>query len=257
MTRWLLWPGGFLLGAVLALALEGSMGHLRMLAGDRLPGWTDAIAPDARLARGSAEFASHGPVGEPLHLAWVFGGIGAEGPHWRLRLAGPGVRGAADLRPRLRKLRLDGVSGEIEAAALSGLPLRPGGLIVIEAAEADIGVASGAPELVAASAIWRGAMLEDVPLGTGRIRLAAEDGRWQAPFTLEGGAFPVEGRIEGGFDGGDLRLRADITDTPGIPAGWRRALDSLGERNGPGWRLESALARPGLQAAPGQPPAAR
>lgn len=260
MIRWFVILAGVALGAGLALLFEASMGHLRLLAGDRLPGWTAAVEAQARLVSGRAEIGRAGPDDAPLHLSWSFSGIGAGGPHWRLRLDGPGSRGQAELHLGPAGVRLSRANLEIVPAALLAGPLRPEGIVTV-AAEARFGPGRAPLRQLSGNALWRGAALDGVALGQAEIRLGLEAGRWHAPFTLSGGAVRATGSLEADPGGGPglsgMVLSAHIEDSADIPEHWRRALDRLGQREDAGWQVEWPFAFGDLAAGAGQPPAAR
>lgn len=114
---------GLLLGLVLAGATGGTVAHLRMLAGERLPGWVAGLDAGSRLVEGSGTLN-----GAALH--WRRQGLGLaldlRGPDWQARGRGQ-LEGAA--------LRIDDLSGIVPLDWLGA----GGGVLALEAGEVLLG----------------------------------------------------------------------------------------------------------------------
>jgi hypothetical protein len=96
VIRYLFYLLIFLLGLASAAVFLGEMRHLRQAAPGPLPGWTEAIADEARVPEGRAQIAlGLLPLGS---LEWDSMAARLDGLHWQLRLLGPGLAAQAVLR---------------------------------------------------------------------------------------------------------------------------------------------------------------
>jgi len=220
---------GLLLGLALAILAEGRQVHLSALMGDSLPGWTQAIAADASLIRGSA-----GPLAGHLALDadWRLARIGLAGPVWRLRLSGDGVQIAGDLTLRADgTAQLNAISGRVDPAALAAWEHRPefDAIFRIARASGTLDTRHGTLSTLQAEGFANAVVLGESALGDGRLAAGLEaDGRWNLRLTLVAGQAGVE--VDGDALGGILRLHVDEGRADLLPAGWGRPLPSGGDR---------------------------
>ncbi len=214
------------------------MGHLRQVAGERLPDWTNAIEPRARLAAGEALVTV---AGRPLRLDWRIAGLGADGLRWRLRLDGAAAghaTGMLALGPG--GLRVGGVTGTVNPGALAPPGHRPEGIVAIAEGGARLGLSPLRLRAGAGRLVWRGAGLDGVALGTGTFTLAAQGAGWQGQGALSGGTLLGEVQIAGTFESAAARLDARLDAAAPLPDDWRAALDTIGTRTSAeraSWRI--------------------
>lgn len=229
MIRAVALAGGLLAGLLLAVVAQGRQGHLAVIFGDNLPGWTHAITSEASLLGGRAA-----PLARRLMLEadWRLTSIGAAGPVWRLRLSGSGVDVAGNLT-----LAADGdghlndLTGRMDAAALAvweGAPAFAADLQITRAF-ATLDHRRGALRNLHAEGLARGVVLGERALDEGRFTAGLEaDGRWHLRLTLAAGQAEVE--VDGDAQGGLLRLYVDEAHPELLPQGWGRPLPSAGNR---------------------------
>lgn len=229
MIRALVLTLGLVAGLVLAVLTEGRRAHLSALPGDWLPEWTEAIAGDASLIRGSA-----GPLAGPLSLnaEWRLTRIGSAGPVWRVQLSAPGIQLAGDLIPAASSpTQLSDISGRIDIATLAAWEHRPefDADLQITRASVTLDTDNGTLSALQAEGFARDVVLGGSAIGDGRMVASREaDGRWQLGLTLAAGQAAVE--AEGDALGGILRLHVDEDRPELLPAGWGRPLPSGNNR---------------------------
>ncbi|GAB4276923.1 MAG: hypothetical protein Kow0013_30410 [Pararhodobacter sp.] len=118
---------GLALGLGAAIVLGGRMAHLRALgfAG----GWSQAVADEAGFLSGAADL----PQGV---LRWDLAGVDRAGPRWRVTLSGGDWQVQGSGRLGAGTLRVEGLNGVLDAAALGagqGGPVAvTGGTVVLD-----------------------------------------------------------------------------------------------------------------------------
>lgn len=247
---------GLLVGLALAVLGEGRMRHLRALAGDALPVWSNGLSSDAGLGAGRlADVTGLLPFGGPVDLYWQFEEIDLSGAIYKVVLADPA--GAVDLQARLRipfgagwqALEFSRGEGVIDLApayaAPRGLPLT-GRLLVVDGA----GVLDGSKKQLRALRLT-GSLAEGRFDGfdLGRVRLALRDDaaeEWLGDVTADGGVLDLSAGVRGRFDQTVFALEGEIGENPDMPEGWRRALNQSLPKTETGWSLppEMDLAAP-------------
>lgn len=146
---------GLLLGLALAGLWGGTVGHLRLLAGDRLPGWVAGLDPDSGLNAGRGTLN-----GAALH--WHRDGLGLA-----LSLSGPDWQASG-------RARLDGAAlgiGDLQGLVLLDWLGAGEGLLALEAGEIRLG-----PRGDLLSARIDGQVRGGQPEGP--VTLVWEDGGW-------------------------------------------------------------------------------
>jgi hypothetical protein len=228
-----------LVGIALALLTQGRMAHLRLVAGDLLPGWSAAIAADASVLSGRAQLA-------PLDLSWRAVWPDGSGPVWRLQLTGPGTRLDATLHAGWtgREARIDAASGQIDLAALP-LPVDGiTGLVNVVTIEATIARRNSAAPRIDATAggTWLGAGVRGTALGSGPV-IAQFDpaASWRISAELYGPLGSASLRLSGRLGLPHIGLAVRVTDGPDLPEDWRKALQFGGTLSDGVWSLQQKL----------------
>ena len=221
---------GLALGLAAAALSEGRMGHLRALAGAALPGWTEAVAADARLWRGRA--GAGNPRRQGAVLRWSLAGLSRDGLRWRVELTAPGARveAMANLSPAAPEiLRLADLSGHAALAPLlaaarttsTQAPLAAEGQVAVSAGAGAFDLRDGTLTTLEAQGTLEAVTLDGLDLGSGPVRLrlrAADD--WDLTAALEGGA--SDAQAEARPEGGDVALMLTVAgDAAGLPEAWR------------------------------------
>lgn len=181
LTMVLLVVTGLLLGAVLALAVNGRMAHLRALDAAlpgvaTLPGWSAVIDDSAGILRGSAQ------LGMPA-LGWQLQSIGLEGPVWHFRLEGPGltieapaVLARADAGEGGPVLALSPVTGHIDSIILAEqsamLSAWPQAQLQPTRGRLRLDMHSGRLTLLEIEGLARDVIVDGAMLGSGRFNLS-------------------------------------------------------------------------------------
>lgn len=220
-------------GLILAVAIEGRLGHLRQVAGDRLPGWTAALPDDVGPWHGQVILAAQ-------RLSWRFARIGADGIVWQLRSDGPAgtVTGKLALAGRVGVVQ--DLVGVIDLAAFGYA--EPGGQLVLEQGRVTFDWFTNALGAGEITGRMQEVHLEGHDLGGGPARLVlAADGQWQARADLAGGVMPVVLTLTGRLGTGQAEAVAEITDSADLPPGWRNALGLLATRNDERWILRQTI----------------
>ena len=229
-----------LVGIAAALLTQGRMTHLRLIAADRLPGWSAGIAGDASALSGRAQIA-------PLNLAWRARWPDGGGPMWHLHLTGPGTSIDAPLRIAWRGdvARIDGAFGQIDLAALA-LPVDGiAGLVDIAAIDATITRRpdSAMPRIAAtASGAVLGASLRGGDLGSGPVTAQLDPiGSWRIGADLDGPPGTTRVQLSGRLGLPRVGLDLRIPDGPDLPEEWRRLLQLGGDLKDGVWTLRRKL----------------
>lgn len=229
---------GLLLGGLMALALFGTLGHLRQLAPERLPVWTSALSDGSRLASGQAELPAGAVWPSAWDLSWTWAGLEGRAPRWRVTMAASGVAGSAHLAlpvPFERALLSEGRGSlDLSALPLAGL----GGEMRLDTLDGVLVTADLRTERLTGEGRILGASYNGVAIGDGTFDLVTDaGGAWRMRFETVGPAGTLQGRLSGLIGGGAATLEAEITPDAGMPEDWRQTLDLLAERQEDGWRL--------------------
>ena len=177
---------GLALGLLMALALNGRMGHLRALALP-LPAWSAAVDDSAGIMRGIAS------LGEVV-IGWQLQTIGREGPVWQFRLDGPGLALAAPAvlsmpggSGAVPALRLAPVTGQLDNSDLSGGNLQgwPEARLVFTRGHLSLDPGQGAVSAIEAEGLASAVVFESRALGSGRFNLTQlPEGGWRLAAEL-------------------------------------------------------------------------
>lgn len=234
----------FVAGLAGAAVWLGEMHHLRRAAAENLPGWTGAIAPDARVGQGQMSLppATGLPV---LTLGWSAMAPGVDGLRWGLAISGQGV----DLKAVItipfwpETVTVDQGDGGVNLGELPGLVLPLAGTIRLNGLDAQLAglmqmpVVSGTFTATASGIGIAGTDLGGGPL-TGQID---RSGAWSGALSLTAGASDATGRISGYLASGSGMLDLTITDLAGLSAASQTLLLSVGQRDGAGLRIAIPL----------------
>jgi hypothetical protein len=230
----------FAAGLSAAVIYQGRLHHLKLVYPGPLPAWTDRIAPDAGLRRGSMRLAGDGTLPD-LTLAWTARLPNLQGWHWRLRLSGDGVDLGADLTLSHWPDRavVAGGSGTVDLARLSPEQAGVGGVLALTALGATGSDLLQAPVFQGdVDGRLSGVSAGDADFGQGPLAgILTADGSWHVDAQLEGGVSPVTVRISGQM--GQSLARADLSIENGadLPDRLRGVLGTVGRAAGAGWRV--------------------
>ncbi|WP_417525316.1 hypothetical protein [Marinovum sp.] len=230
---------GLVLGGLMAVALFGTLGHLRQVAPEHLPPWTAAVSDGSGVISGQAELPGGAAWPGALDLSWTWAGLEGTAPRWRLVLAATGASGSAHLAvpAPFERARLSEGRGSLD---LSALPLAGlGGEMRLETLDGVLVAEDLRAERLTGAGRILGASYEGVAIGDGTFDLATDaGGAWRMRFATEGPAGTLEGRLSGLIGGGAATLEAEITPGAAMSEDWRQTLDLLADRqeNG-GWRV--------------------
>lgn len=238
---------GVMAGLVAAVVTGGRMAHLRLVAGETLPAWTAGVPPESGLWQGRMPLVLPGGAnGPPGALRWQLAVLDHRGPLWRLEAQAPGLRMTAQAGLSATTLRLAGVEGSAELAALStSLPpalarMQPDGRadfrgdlhIGLRPVQAGPGQTDGRIGAL---------VLDGHPVGSGPLSGVMDaDGQWQIDLALEGGVAPASITLTGQIGSPRVRgfLRVPEAGADGLPQGWRNALGLLARQQDGHWVLE-------------------
>ncbi|KPQ07444.1 MAG: Protein of unknown function (DUF3352) [Rhodobacteraceae bacterium HLUCCA12] len=235
---------GLTAGIAVAVASQFSMAHLRALAGDRLPGWTQIIPQNASLLTATAV-----PLPRAPHLTaqWRLAGVDGSGPVWRLTLSAPGLRLTGEMRAgNDRVLRIESLQGDLTPRELEIWTEPPAfsGVLGIERAQARLDLVTGVLSNLQAEGIARDVTLTDSNLGDGRFDARRErDGRWQVNVSLAEGQAEIE--VAADALGGILRAHAHPDIAEQVLPAWGAPVPSGAERVMVSYLLPLPSADPG------------
>lgn len=247
MIRGLLLLVLFAAGLVAAALSQGRMHHLRLAVPDRLPGWTDAVAPDAGLRRGAMTLPARGRWPETT-LAWTARLPTADGWNWDVVMTGEGIdlSGQVTLSYTGDRALLSGGTGSPDLGALVQAPVPVQGI-------ARVDVLGGTVTRLRADQLATGTLdarlpalrIDGADLGSGPLSGAlAADGAWHLDLRLDGGATGVDAKLAGALGLPAAQLDAAIADGTALPPRLRALLGAVAAPEGPGWRLSAAVPVP-------------
>lgn len=238
----------FLLAGLAAAVLsESRMHHLRLAIPDRLPGWSDSVAPGAGLRQGTLMLPARGRWPETT-LAWTARLPSTEGWVWHVALAGDGVdlAGQVTLSWSADSATLSGGAGSLDLGALMQAPLPVQGIARVDELEGRVaGLRSGPVAAGALGGRLPALRIDGADFGGGPVTAVLDaDGAWRADLQLDGGVTEVEAEIAGTLDAQGARLDAAIADGTALPPRMRALLAAVATPKGPGWRLSATVPVP-------------
>lgn len=240
MIRFLFLVLVFVVGLVAAAVYQGRLHHLELAFPGQLPAWTDRIAPDAGLRRGSMR-VERGGVLPDLTLGWTARMPDLGGWHWRLRLTGDGVDLSADLTLAHWPDRgvVSNGTGTIDLARLAPVLSQVQGVLNLKSVE-------GSGTDLLQTPVFRGDLsgtlggvrAQGADFGQGPVSGVLDtDGSWRIDLTLDGGVSPVTGEISGQGAQGLARVDFTVANGQDLPDVLRGVLSSIGQVAGGGWRV--------------------
>ncbi|WP_425052958.1 type II secretion system protein N [Psychromarinibacter sp. S121] len=230
----------FLGGALVALAWQGRMQHLRSVTD--LPGWTDAVTPDSTVRKGSAIL----PDGLPfagMTVSWTAQLPNASGWQWNVRLRGDGVdsvgRVSVPFWPTSMRVRISDGSGPVSAlvpGVTGDITGAQGVLYVTGLNEAPVVTGDVTAEVVGANVAGTG-------FGSGPLHATLDrEGNWTADLALSDGAAPVEADARGTLTETLFTYSLRVAESEDLPPEIVSALDRIGRPDGAGWIIEGSAA---------------
>ena len=238
---------GVLLGLAAAVLVFGRIDHLRMVAADRLPAWTDTLASGSGLGSGRIGVSELPPLTKSAMLTWAWSGFAGGTPKWDVVLDDVGAKATAVLELSLgqRLVLLREGQGRLSLSDLTGnLPIPAvDGDVRIDMAQADFRPSDRRLTRLEAAGQVLGVTLDGQPVGNGPFSLTADvGGGWRLEFQLVSDAVQVQGRLAGRIGGRKLSLDALITPGADMPKAWSAQLNFLTKPDDQGrWPLRAAF----------------
>ncbi len=256
LFRMLLLVLGLTLGLALAVLIQGRMADLRLIAGDRLPVWSQTLSDDTGLRAGRKDTVLGLLPGRvPVDMAWQFQRLSLSGLHYTLRLTGQG--GGDDIALTLRthipfwpangtwkQIAFTDLQGDLALnptyTAAQNLPLT-GRLLVADGAGLYDLDQSRLITLTGLASLADGTF-DGQPLGPTRLTLSAGDpDEWLATLTSTSDALMLNASLRGRFDQSTFSLQGDITSGDALPESWQRGLTQSLSKSGDAWVLPETL----------------
>lgn len=238
---------GVCFGLVGALLSFGEIGHVRYVAPDALPDWTQGIASGSGLARGRMAIGSESlPLGQ-AEVTWHWDGFSGAAPQWRVRVAAPGLDLSGIMRapPPYAEVTLREGRGTADIAVLSAghLSAPARGDVQIDDLRARFRLSDRRVVRLDGTGQLLGLYYDGVAVGRGPVNLSSDaGGGWRMSFDITGPAVTAQGRVSGLVGAEFVTIDASLVEADAMPGRWRELLDLVADRTEAGaWSVRTRL----------------
>lgn len=234
-------------GLAAAALFQGQMHHARQAVPKALPGWSEAVAPNAGLRQGMAELPASGRW-PATRLEWTARAPDADGWVWDVSLTGKGIalEGHVTLGFLAESVTVSNVRGSIDLGVVAGLPIDVQGIARLVAGQVNVTDLRGSPVVSATVGAQLAAFrMDGADFGEGPLIAELEEGGiWRAKLDLSGGVSPLQAALTGALADPVAQLEATFDDGPALPPTMRAMLAAAGQADGQAWRLSVAVPVP-------------